>query len=73
MTASSWFAASLLGEFVGSRQSGVPLLRYADLEVDTDLIELAREMAEHLLRAFPERAERHLKRWLGSREELLRA
>ena len=61
------------GEFVGSRQSGVPLLRYADLEVDTDLIELARDMAEHLLHASPERAERHLKRWLGSREELLRA
>jgi ATP-dependent DNA helicase RecG len=61
------------GEFVGSRQSGVPLLRYADLELDTDLIELARDMAEHLLHAAPERAERHLKRWLGSREELLRA
>ena len=61
------------GEFVGSRQSGVPLLRYADLEVDTDLIELARETAEYLLHASPERAERHLKRWLGSREELLRA
>ena len=61
------------GEFVGSRQSGVPLLRYADLEIDTDLIELAREMAEHLLRSAPERAERHLQRWLGSREELLKA
>ena len=61
------------GEFVGSRQSGVPLLRYADLESDTDLIELARDMAEHLLREAPDRAERHLARWLGSREELLKA
>ena len=61
------------GEFVGSRQSGVPLLRYADLELDTDLIEWARDMAEHLLRTAPDRAERHLKRWLGSREELLKA
>ena len=61
------------GEFVGSRQSGVPLLRYADLEADTDLIEPAREMAERLLREAPERAERHLARWLGSREELLKA
>ena len=50
------------GEFVGSRQSGVPLLRYADLEADTDLIEPAREMAERLLREAPERAERHLAR-----------
>ncbi len=61
------------GEFVGSRQSGVPLLRYADLEVDTDLIELARGMAEYLLREAPDRASQHLKRWLGSREELLKA
>ena len=61
------------GEFVGSRQSGVPLLRYADLELDSDLIELARDMAEHLLRTAPDCAERHLKRWLGSREELLKA
>jgi ATP-dependent DNA helicase RecG len=61
------------GEFIGSRQSGVPLLRYADLEVDTDLVELARQMAEHLLRDDPERAGRHLNRWLGSREELLKA
>ena len=61
------------GEFVGSRQSGVPLLRYVDLEVDSDLVELARKMAEHLLCHDPERARRHLARWLGSREELLKA
>ena len=61
------------GEFVGSRQSGVPLLRYADLEVDSDLVELARKMAEHLLNHDPDRARRHLARWLGSREELLKA
>ena len=59
------------GEFVGSRQSGVPLLRYADLELDTDLIELARNEADRLLRDEPERAHQHLERWLGSREELL--
>lgn len=61
------------GEFVGSRQSGVPLLRYADLEADDDLVELARGMAEHLLHEAPDLAKRHLTRWLGSREELLKA
>ena len=61
------------GEFVGSRQSGVPLLRYADLELDTDLVELAREVAERLLRDDKACAARHLARWLGSREELLKA
>ena len=61
------------GEFVGSRQSGVPLLRYADLEFDAELVELARAMAEQLLRDDPACARRHLARWLGSREELLKA
>lgn len=61
------------GEFVGSRQSGVPLLRYADLEEDTDLVELARGSAETMLREAPAQAEAHLTRWLGSREELLKA
>jgi ATP-dependent DNA helicase RecG len=61
------------GEFVGARQSGVPLLRYADLELDAELVELAKAHAESLLRDNPEAAERHLRRWLGSREELLKA
>ena len=61
------------GEFVGSRQSGVPLLRYADLEMDADLVEMARDVAETMLTGHPGMAERHLQRWLGSREELLRS
>ena len=61
------------GEFVGSRQSGAPLLRYADLEVDADLVELAQETAAKWLRDDPERAGHHLRRWLGNREELLKA
>ncbi|WP_226442130.1 ATP-dependent DNA helicase RecG [Quatrionicoccus australiensis] len=61
------------GEFVGARQSGVPLLRYADLEMDADLVEMAREVAEEMLTRHPDLAERHLKRWLGAREELLKS
>jgi ATP-dependent DNA helicase RecG len=61
------------GEFVGSRQSGVPLLRYADLELDADLVELARGVGEEMLTQHPELAERHLQRWLGSREDLLKS
>lgn len=61
------------GEFIGSRQSGVPLLRYADLELDAELVELAKGHAEGLLRDHPAAADRHLQRWLGSREELLKA
>ncbi|MDP2880287.1 MAG: ATP-dependent DNA helicase RecG [Azonexus sp.] len=61
------------GEFVGARQSGVPLLRYADLEMDADLVEMARDVAEEMLTEHLDLAERHLKRWLGSREELLKS
>jgi ATP-dependent DNA helicase RecG len=60
------------GEFIGARQSGMPLLRYADLE-DSVLVEQARTIAEDMLREAPERAEAHLQRWLGGREELLKA
>jgi ATP-dependent DNA helicase RecG len=61
------------GEFVGARQSGVPLLRYADLEMDADLVDMARQVAEEMLTEHRELAERHLKRWLGAREELLKS
>ncbi|MDX5410482.1 MAG: ATP-dependent DNA helicase RecG [Thauera sp.] len=61
------------GEFVGARQSGVPLLRYADLEADAALIEPARELAEHLLSHEPAVAQALMTRWLGGREALLRA
>ncbi|MBI5790554.1 MAG: ATP-dependent DNA helicase RecG [Rhodocyclales bacterium] len=60
------------GEFIGARQSGMPLLRYADLE-DAALVEQARAVAEDMLRDAPERAAAHLQRWLGGREELLKA
>jgi ATP-dependent DNA helicase RecG len=60
------------GEFIGARQSGMPPLRYADLE-DTALVGQARAIAEDMLRDAPERAEAHLQRWLGGREELLKA
>ncbi|BAO30930.1 ATP-dependent DNA helicase [Sulfuritalea hydrogenivorans sk43H] len=60
------------GEFIGARQSGLPLLRYADLE-DEALVEQARAVAEDLLRDAPQHAEAHLQRWLGGREELLKA
>jgi len=60
------------GEFIGARQSGLPLLRFADLE-DAALVEAARSAAETMLAQWPEYAERHLARWLGGRAELLKA
>ena len=61
------------GEFLGERQSGLPLLRYADLEKDEPLLHSARAAAEELLEHAPQAAERHLERWLAARHELLRA
>jgi ATP-dependent DNA helicase RecG len=61
------------GELLGARQSGVPMLRFADLEADLDLLEAARNAAHDLLRERPAIAERHLQRWLGGRQQYLRA
>jgi ATP-dependent DNA helicase RecG len=61
------------GEFLGARQSGVPLLRFADLEKDVALIEQARDAADELLQKDPAAAEAHLQRWLGGRQEFIKA
>ena len=61
------------GEFLGARQSGVPLLRFADLETDVALIEQARDAADELLQRDPAAAAAHLARWLGGREEFIKA
>ena len=61
------------GEFLGVRQSGVPLLRFADLEKDTQLLEAARDFAYRWLQTDPESAQRHAKRWFSGYEEFLEA
>ncbi|MEK0435460.1 MAG: ATP-dependent helicase recG [Pseudomonadota bacterium] len=60
------------GEFLGARQSGQAMLRFADLEKDQWLVERARNVALTLLAQQPEVAEAHLARWLGAREDFLR-
>jgi ATP-dependent DNA helicase RecG len=61
------------GEFLGARQSGDALLRFADLEADAALLARAREVAPRLLAERPAAAERHVDRWLGGRAEFLKA
>ncbi|WP_062786422.1 ATP-dependent DNA helicase RecG [Aquitalea pelogenes] len=61
------------GEFLGARQSGVPMLRFANLEEDIELLEAARELAPEVLQRWPEAAEAHLERWLSGREQYLKA
>ncbi len=60
------------GEFLGARQSGAPMLRFADLELDVDLLEAARTWAERLLKDDPATADRHLARWMHSKIDYLK-
>lgn len=60
------------GEFLGVRQSGVPMLKIADLERDADLLETARDLADTMLHETPELADTHLQRWLGQAEEYVK-
>jgi ATP-dependent DNA helicase RecG len=60
------------GEFLGTRQSGVPMLRIADLERDTDLLELAKNMADKLIKEYPKAVEAHLERWMSYAGELVK-
>ena len=60
------------GEFLGARQSGQAMLRFADLETDQWLVEIARDLAQRLLHENRDVADAHLARWLGSREDFLR-
>ncbi len=61
------------GEFLGARQSGAPLLRFADLEADRGLLELAREAAPPMQDRYPDLADRHVARWLGGKSQYLKA
>jgi ATP-dependent DNA helicase RecG len=64
------------GEFLGARQSGQAMLRFANLETDQWIVEQARDVAAWLLESDrPELdaiVDAHLQRWLGGREEFLK-
>ncbi|MDB5880321.1 MAG: recG, partial [Ramlibacter sp.] len=61
------------GEFLGARQSGAPLLRFADLVLDAQLLDWARQLAPLMLDRHPELAQKHVARWLGGRQDYLKA
>ena len=64
------------GELIGKRQSGVPMLRYADLERDADLIPTAQQIADQMLReetqTRPALTDIHMDRWFGHAEGFLK-
>lgn len=61
------------GELLGARQSGVPMLRFADLNEDAALLEIAQKLADELLKNAPETATAHLQRWMANKPDFLNA
>ncbi len=61
------------GEFLGVRQSGEALLRFADLQDDAGLAEEARQAAAWMLQSHRPAVREHLARWLRGREDFLKA
>lgn len=61
------------GEFLGERQSGMPLLKFADLDRDETLLASAQRVANDWLRSDRERALTHAKRWFNTTSEFLAA
>ena len=49
------------------------MLRFADLDTDTVLLDWARKEAPMLLDQHPQLAEKHVQRWLGTKAEFLKA
>jgi ATP-dependent DNA helicase RecG len=61
------------GEFLGARQSGAALLRFADIAQDSALLNWASATAKGMWEQAPNLAQAHLDRWIGQRVELLAA
>ena len=61
------------GEFLGERQSGTPLLRFADLDRDEALRAAARRTADAWLEKDRDAALRHAARWFKTAGEFLAA
>ncbi|BBP02178.1 ATP-dependent DNA helicase RecG [Sulfuriferula nivalis] len=61
------------GEFLGARQSGAPMLRYANLAEDVELLEQAQVAAADMLLHYPDAVQVHIARWLGVQQEFGKA
>jgi len=61
------------GEFMGARQSGDALLRFADLAEDQGLLARARETAAWLMEQHPQAAAAQIARWHGGGLDYLKA
>ncbi|MFC3339043.1 ATP-dependent DNA helicase RecG [Paracandidimonas soli] len=60
------------GEFLGIRQSGTDILRFASLAEDTQLVEKAQEAVGLMRSRYPGHARRHMHRWMKGKQDFLR-
>jgi ATP-dependent DNA helicase RecG len=60
------------GEFLGTRQSGAPMLKIADLMRDEDLLQQAKKVADGLLKEYPDAVDQHLQRWVRHGVDLVK-
>ena len=56
------------GEMLGTRQTGLQMLRVADLQRDGDLLPQVRDMAQQIWTQHPRAVEPMIQRWLGDAE-----
>jgi ATP-dependent DNA helicase RecG len=61
------------GELLGVRQSGLPALRFANLEEDMDVLRNAKQVAIMMLDKHPDLATLHTKLWFSNQSHLLKA
>lgn len=56
------------GELLGQRQSGLPALRFANLEADLDILHAARDIAERLVKDYPAQAKYLVELWFHNKQ-----
>ena len=59
------------GELLGFKQSGIPTLRFADLNRDSKILEVVRNDADKLIKEQDKNINEHMKRWLRNYEEIV--
>jgi len=61
------------GEFLGARQWGLPMLRFADLEGNAAWLETVQRTADELLQSDPQTAAAIVERWFPGASQYLAA
>ncbi|WP_051532397.1 ATP-dependent DNA helicase RecG [Brackiella oedipodis] len=61
------------GEFLGMRQSGAAMMRFADPQKDMQIIEEVRKIVPTLLHEYPTIAQEQIERWIALKHDFIRS